>query len=124
MGDLSRNFSRKEFACKGQGCCGHSAPVSLVLVEGLQALRDLAGVTLVVSSGFRCRTHNERVGGAADSQHTLGLAADVPCPKELAMERFLAMAESIPCFARGGIGVYSGWLHLDVRNTGKARWRG
>ena len=40
MGDLSKNFNRSEFACKGTNCCGHSAAVHPELIDALQALRD------------------------------------------------------------------------------------
>jgi hypothetical protein len=33
------------------------------------------------------------------------------------------IAEEIPLFREGGIGVYASWVHLDVRQSGKARWR-
>ena len=54
MGDLSKNFNRSEFACKGKNCCGHSAAVHPDLVDALQALRDRIGKPLSITSGFRC----------------------------------------------------------------------
>lgn len=126
MGDqsrLGRNFSRSEFACKGDLCCNHSAPVDPVLIEGLQALRDRIKRPIRVLSGFRCRTHNAEVGGAVESFHTLGQAADITVdgltPAELAAE-----AEKVPEFAKSGIGTYAGWLHVDTRFGGPARWAG
>jgi zinc D-Ala-D-Ala carboxypeptidase len=123
MGDMTRNFSRHEFACKGKRCCGNSAPVLPELVLGLQELRDRAGIPLVISSGFRCRTHNKRVSGTPDSQHCLGTAADVTCPRGWTPERLAQLAESVPAFRDGGIGVYpeQGFVHVDVRGT-PARW--
>ena len=93
MGDLSRNFSRSEFACKGEHCCGHSAPVMPELVAGLQALRARVGLPLSISSGFRCHTHNATIGGASDSQHTLGTAADVRCPEGFTPKSLAQLAE-------------------------------
>ena len=123
MGDLSKNFSRSEFACKGTNCCGHSAPVQPELISALQALRDQLNLPLNITSGFRCNRHNESVGGAARSFHTLGMAADVACPDGLTAEDLAQAAETIPAFQQGGIGIYPSWVHLDVRTTGKARWR-
>ncbi len=123
MGDLTRNFNRHEFACKGKQCCGHSAPVMPELALSLQELRGRAGVPLVISSGFRCRTHNKAVSGTLDSQHCLGTAADVVCPEDLTPKRLAQLAESISAFRDGGIGVYpeEGFVHVDARGT-KARW--
>jgi uncharacterized protein YcbK (DUF882 family) len=123
MGDLSKNFSRSEFACKGTNCCGHSAPVHPELISVLQALRDQLNLPLSITSGFRCNRHNESVGGAARSFHTLGMAADVACPDGMTAEDLAQAAETIPAFQQGGIGIYPSWVHLDVRTTGKARWR-
>ncbi|WP_028315171.1 YcbK family protein [Desulfatibacillum aliphaticivorans] len=123
MGDLSKNFSRSEFACKGTNCCGHSAPIQPELISALQALRDQVSLPLSITSGFRCNHHNESVGGAAQSFHTLGMAADVDCSDGLTAEDLARAAETIPAFQQGGIGIYPSWVHLDVRTTGKARWR-
>ena len=123
MGDLSKNFSRSEFACKGTNCCGHSAPVHPELISALQDLRDQLNLPLSITSGFRCNRHNESVGGATQSFHTLGMAADVTCPDGVTAEDLAQAAETIPSFQQGGIGIYPSWVHLDVRTAGKARWR-
>jgi uncharacterized protein YcbK (DUF882 family) len=121
MGDLSRNFSRSEFACKGLDCCSRSAPVHPDLVKGLQELRDLAGVALYINSGFRCNRHNRKIDGSPDSFHPLAMAADISC-KELTPHELAALANQVSVFREGGIGVYVSWVHLDVRKNGKARW--
>lgn len=123
MGDLTRNFSRHEFACKGKHCCGHSAPILPELVLGLQELRDRMGVPLVISSGFRCRTHNKAVSRTADSQHCLGTAADVACPRGFTPKHLAEQAELIPAFRDGGIGIYpeDRFVHVDVRGS-RVRW--
>jgi zinc D-Ala-D-Ala carboxypeptidase len=123
MGDLSRNFNRSEFACKGEDCCGHSAPVHPDLVEALQALRDRIGKPLSITSGFRCNRHNQAISGEDHSFHTLGMAADVACPDGIGPEELAALADGIELFHQGGIGIYPSWVHLDVRKNGKARWR-
>ena len=122
MGDLSKNFNRAEFACKGPDCCDHSASIHPELVSSLQMLRDKAG-PLLITSGFRCNRHNKNVGGAKNSMHVFGMAADIKSdrltPKELA-----DLAESVSAFKSGGIGIYKSWVHVDVRTTGTARWVG
>lgn len=74
MGDLSRNFSRHEFECK---CGCGEAEVSPRLIEQLQKLRDYIGEPIRITSGRRCVAHNAAVGGAKNSQHLLGAAADL-----------------------------------------------
>lgn len=36
--------------------------------------------------------------------------------------RIMCAALKVPDFADGGIGLYSNFVHLDVRTTGQARW--
>ena len=50
----------------------------LVLVEKLLApIREAWGEPIVVSSGYRCPELNTLVGGAKNSHHLLGCAADI-----------------------------------------------
>ena len=49
----------------------------------LQSARDQLGCPIVISSGYRCRPHNSRVGGAARSKHLQGRAADLVVLPEL-----------------------------------------
>lgn len=50
------------------------------LARGLDEVRRLLGHPLEISSGYRSPILNAAVGGAPDSQHTQGLAADFVCP--------------------------------------------
>lgn len=120
---LSKNFKLSEFTCK----CGCKTPSSVIsrlrfLVQfGLQPLRDLAKEPLTVSSGYRCFNRNKAVGGAKNSRHPIGDAADITCttlsPQELA-----TLAETIPVFKHGGMGIYPTFVHLDTRGY-RARWK-
>lgn len=113
---LTPHFNRTEFACKGAGCCGGSAPIDLALVRALQELRDLINAPLTINSGFRCVTHNARVGGSPTSQHLLGRAADIRPPTGMSSATLANFAAKIAAFRNGGIGVYPTFVHLDVRN--------
>ena len=119
---LTKNLTRDEFACQGEDCCDHSSPISLLLVASLQELRNKLGSGIEVTSGFRCVKHNKRVGGAASSFHCLGLAADVKASNGTSPKDLARLAEEIYPFQKGGIGIYRSWIHLDVRNSGPARW--
>ena len=46
----------------------------------LDRVRALLGVPVLVSSGFRCQEVNTAIGGAKNSQHTLGQAVDFTAP--------------------------------------------
>jgi len=51
-----------------------------LLARGLDRVRLLLGHPLEISSGYRSPTLNAAVGGARNSQHAQGLAADFTCP--------------------------------------------
>ena len=73
MGDITQNFSQWEFACKCK--CGYDN-IDERLVNRLQVIRDMAGIPIKINSGCRCEKHNKKVGGAPNSYHLQGLAAD------------------------------------------------
>lgn len=117
MGDLSTHFSRSELECR---CC-QRLKIDARLLDGLEQLRALAGTPVVIHAGYRCPQHNQAVGGVPNSEHTLGLAADIALPG-LSLQRMYELALQVPQFAQGGIGVYDGgFLHVDVRDH-RARW--
>jgi zinc D-Ala-D-Ala carboxypeptidase len=75
----SKWFSFTDFRCK---CGGRYARCHVVLVHrdllvGLDRYRDSVGKPVKVVSGYRCPTHNAKVGGATSSQHLYGAAADL-----------------------------------------------
>lgn len=49
-------------------------------LERLQIVRDLLGVPVTINSGYRNATVNRRVGGAQNSDHSVGLAVDFRAP--------------------------------------------
>lgn len=88
----------------------------------LEMLReDLGNIPLRITSGFRCPSHNAKVGGAAKSQHIEGTAVDIQSASGN------IAPESIGYFAKNlgfrGIKVYNTWTHLDMR-TGPIWHRG
>ena len=75
MGDLSKNFSVKEFFV-GESefdITGERIEriVSRLVVPILQPMRDELGVPIYITSGFRSPDYNAQVGGAANSHHLM-----------------------------------------------------
>lgn len=120
---LSKNFYVSEFACHGAGCCG-IVKIDTALVDYLQTIRDHFGKEIIVTSGFRCSTHNKNIGGATGSYHTKGMAADISV-NGVAPADVAKYAESIGVL---GIGLYETikdgfFVHIDTRTT-KSFWYG
>ena len=92
---------------------------NLVRLAGLlENIRFMLGVPVFVSSGYRCPALNNRVGGATNSQHLFGLAADFTAP---AFGDPLAIAEAISGSGMGFdqlIHEYGRWVHVSVPPDG------
>lgn len=120
---LGKNFCVREFACRDGS---DTVFVDSDLVAVLQAMRDHFGQPVHVSSGYRTPAHNRTVGGAENSQHLYGRAADIQIDG-VSVAEAAAFAETL-LPDTGGIGRYppkagraAGWLHVDTR-AGKSRW--
>lgn len=114
MTRLSAHFVSAELACRH---CGRlDGKVVPELLVGLEALRASAyAITgLVIASGYRCAEHNRAVGGAAQSQHVLRAAADVPLRVTLAHVRELQAFSGIGWQVVGGRRLVR---HVDVRHA-------
>lgn len=130
MGDLSVHFSRDEFRCQGEHCCGHAGPVSDRLINALEELRtalctalNKTDVPIIINSGFRCPVHNREVNGSLQSFHMTGEAADIRVAG-ITPVKLASIAKKVFEFREGGIGVYPQWLHVDVRKSAQATWFG
>ena len=119
---LSNNFSSTEFDCHGSGCCSKTE-IDTKLVEYLQKIRDHFNSPLTINSAYRCEKHNAAVGGASQSKHRYGQAADIVV-KGVTPAEVAKYAESIGI---KGIGLYEGkdgnFVHIDTRTT-KYFWYG
>ena len=91
------------------------------LLAILEKIREHFGVPVTINSGVRCVTHNKNVGGATSSQHLYGTAADIRV-KGISPSKVAEYAETL-LPNTGGIGIYSTFVHVDVRKT-KSRWNG
>jgi uncharacterized protein YcbK (DUF882 family) len=129
---LSRSFALAEFHCHS----GEEVPSlylpNLERLAGkvLQPMRDVWG-PLIIISGWRSPAWNTRIGGAAASTHLTAEGADIRCvrPRDLGelvdlIEKRIA-AGALP--ELGGVGLYPGWVHLDIRKAADGhlrRWGG
>lgn len=113
---LSANFKVKEFACKDGS---DSVLISTDLVNLLQTIRNHFGKPVTINSAYRNAAYNQKIGGASGSQHVKGTAADIVV-SGIAPLIVAKYAQSLMP-STGGIGLYSTFIHVDVR-TNKSRW--
>jgi len=116
--NLSANFQVKEFKCNDGSDAVLVAPALVLLLQNIRAHYQKP---VIINSAYRTPSYNAKVGGAAQSQHCYGTAADITIkgvtPKALAAYVETLMPNT------GGIGIYSAFTHVDVREV-KARWNG
>ena len=124
MGDLTRNFSHAEVACKCGRCRG-AAKISPDLMRRLQQMRDAVG-PIRITSGVRCRKHPESrtrptsshvPNDLGDGEGRCGHAVDIAAVGSGRRFRLLHAALAAG-FVRVGIG--KTFLHLD-NDQGKAQ---
>lgn len=115
-------FERSEFACKcGEHCNGFPVEPDAKLLKVLDQIREHFGKPVIVNSGIRCKAHNTAVGGASNSQHLYGTAADIAVEGVAPLTVYKYAETLLP--NSGGIGLYTWGVHVDVRAV-KARWNG
>ena len=118
---LSKNFTRDEFECQCGRCTAQM--IDTELVDKLQRIRDVLGVPLKITSGYRCIPHNVAVKGSSGSKHRYGMAADWRTANRSINPVALGILAQTVGF--GGIGIYwhsrGAFVHADTRGT-KATW--
>lgn len=104
--EIAAYFRLNEFECP---CC-QAVRIRPELLNRLVALRECWG-RIVITSGYRCDSHNAEVGGKPSSLHKVGAAADVAVIKNL-QESFCHLA------AQMGLRAIAypnrGFVHLDI----------
>lgn len=124
----SAYFTIDEFRCHS----GESYPEEWAndrlqsLCDVLDAIRSAWGGPLHVVCGYRTHEYNARLaakssGVAQNSQHVQGRAADVRPrdPTPMNVKRLHDLVKGMHSRGElpkmGGLGVYPGWIHVDVR---------
>lgn len=129
---LTPNFQLWEFACHDR----NATPVPAHLHGNLYNLCRLleiiravgGGHSLSIISGWRSPEHNRAVRGAHDSAHLTAEAADIRCGLPADLHKMILTAHKageLP--ALGGVGIYPGWVHVDIRKAFDGhlrRWTG
>ena len=107
---LTQHFKAEEFRCKD----GTKEFLwAFELLEVLETIRNHFNEPIIINSGYRTPTWNTKVGGAKNSYHMKGMAADIRVknvsPKEVAKFASEYMKN------HGGVICYTSFVHVDVR---------
>ena len=102
-------FTLNEFddpSVKGSGC-----NMDLEFINLLELIRGECNFPFKITSGFRTKEHNEKVGGVSGSAHTDGVAADIAVSNS--QQKFKLITTAINHGVRR-VGVGNTFVHLDI----------
>lgn len=121
---LTENFTLPEFASNDGTSFPEDVKQNLqLLANNLQVLRNHLGKPIIINSAYRSPSHNEKIGGAKNSQHILGKAADIRVEGVSTRTLYgqIQMLIDAGKMAQGGLGLYDTFVHYDIRGH-FARW--
>jgi zinc D-Ala-D-Ala carboxypeptidase len=118
---LSKNFTLSELTITNSHLpntptAAEIAHLQALVTNVLQPLRDLYGHPICVNSGFRSQAVNHAIGGATNSQHCTGEAADLETADNHAI--FLLIRQFLPfdqLIWEGGNDRQPAWVHVSFR---------
>lgn len=120
-------FDREEFRCQcgGRYCNGFPVEPQEQMVRTVDEIRRRLGVPVQIvtagGSGVRCRQHNANVGGAANSLHMTGNAADLHSSKSPA--EMYRVAEEVLA-GTGELGIYDWGIHVGIGEYSRFKGKG
>lgn len=123
----NKYFKIDEFKCKCGNCELPTGMPSDELIDVLVEIREHFDKPLKINSGYRCPTHNKKVGGASKSRHIQGDAVDFvikDVPTADVYRHVISTYNDRPFGIALSVNqndIYRGFVHLDTRGY-KARW--
>ena len=123
---MSEHFKPSEFESKDGKPSPWPEVVDPALYALLEEIRAEFGAPICVNSGYRSPEHNKAVGGAPNSYHVKGQAADIRPRRHRDKGRFNYELGRLKVIANkkalGGVGFYPTFVHVDLGP--KRRWNG
>lgn len=109
FGNISDHFKAREFQCKDKT---EGLLVATELLDVLETIRSYFNAPIIINSGYRTPSWNAKTGGAPNSYHCKGMAADIVVKGHSSRE-VATYANKI--MEQGGVIRYTNFTHIDVR---------
>lgn len=127
-GRITPHFTWEEARCKCGSCTGWGgnaieSEIRETAEWAEEVRKALGNVPMRINSWYRCRAHNQQIGGAPNSQHLLGKAIDFSVKTLSPRTVQVTLRPRWPDLVRG-LGSYSGFTHIDRRDGEPEKWRG
>ena len=122
-------FTKREFEHSATAIRNHiqnemneeqTANARNLVQQVLDPLRSWLGSPVIISSGYRCKRLNKLLGGANNSQHTKGEAADL----KVGAKAFNYIRENLPfdqLIWEFGNDSEPDWVHVSLKRSGHNR---
>ena len=112
---MFKHFSRDEFACSHTG----NNEIQDKFIEMLDILRENCGFPFVITSGYRDPSHPDEISKEQPGTHSKVIASD-NYVSDGSQRR--SIIENAIAIGFGGIGVATGFVHVDIRDTTPVIW--
>ena len=124
---ISKNFTLEELVRTNTGLVNSPGRVELealkqLTLNVLQPLREAFGESITINSGYRSPAVNKKIGGAKNSQHCNGEAADIDSTDNAKL--FKIIKDSLPfdqLIWEAGDSIQPGWVHVSYKKSGNRK---
>ena len=125
---ITKNFTLSELTKTSTGITNQpnrQETTALIKLCGkvLQPVRDLYGGAIYVNSGFRSYAVNKAVGGARNSQHMLGEAADITVHSKEGNKKLFELIRDNLSFDQLINERDFSWVHVSYRSEQRSEER-
>lgn len=121
MKELAKSSTANKLGIDNTPTSEASAQLSNLVTHVLDPLREMYGKPITVNSGYRCPKLNATVGGAKNSQHMKGEAADITAGNKTENKKlFELIRDNLPFDQLLNESNYS-WVHVSYVSTSKNR---
>ena len=128
LGELTRSEGAKRAGISNTPTAEHIEDMKKLATNIFQPIRDHFGVPIFISSGYRSKELNAKIGGSSTSQHSSGEAIDIDMDgsssgvtNKQVFEYIKANLDFDQLIWEFGTKNNPDWVHVSYESTGRQR---
>lgn len=121
MKELAKSSTADKLSIDNTPTPEASAQLSNLVTHVLDPLREMYGKPITVNSGYRCPKLNAAVGGAKNSQHMRGEAADITSGSKTENKKLFELIRDNLSFDQLIDESNYSWVHVSYVSSSKNR---